>query len=114
MFLRMSKTAQERAEEREAMWKERVRQWKESGKTAKEFASKNGCSPSALHWWARWFAKIEAPGFLRLVPKSAAAASGGATSTVTVEVHGAQIKVVPGFDPTLLAQVVQALDGGAR
>jgi hypothetical protein len=111
----MSKTAETRAQAREAMWKERVKQWRESGESAKEFSQKRGCSSSALHWWARWFSKTETLELVRVMPKPVAAAATLApvVSPITLELRGIQIRVGPGFDARLLAQVMQALDGGA-
>jgi len=98
------------------MWKERVKQWRESRESAKEFSCKQGCSSSALHWWARWFSKAETLELVRVVPKgtTAAVASGTAASPIILDLHGVQIRVAPGFDARLLAQVVQALEAGTR
>jgi|SRR6266545_1088713 transposase-like protein len=111
MFLCMGKTSAEK----EIVWRARVKEWGESGETAKEFSKKHGFTPSTLYGWARRFSQTETSGFVRLVSKGAAtmtSASAVAKNTVTVEVRGAQVRVVPGFDATLLAQVVQALNGG--
>ena len=42
----------EQAATREA-WAKRIEKWKDSGVTAKEFATEIGVSPRSLAWW-RW------------------------------------------------------------
>ena len=109
-------------------WSARVAEWKQSGKTADEFAADKPYKGSTLVWraWqlrrgkgdgarkermrARPMSNRRAPEIrlaevVRRPPEKAAAAS------VTVEVFGARISVDRGFDPTLLREVVQALRG---
>lgn len=58
-----------RADVRE-VWAKRVERWKESGLTAKEFATELGISPRSLAWW-KWR--------LRSTPKAAASATSAMT-----------------------------------
>src|SRR3954452_6883740 len=112
MFLCMAK----KSVEKEVVWRARVKEWRERGESAKEFSKKIGFTSSTLHSWARRFSQAPTPGFVRVVSKeipTGAPSSALAKSTVILEVRGASIRVVPGFDATLLAQVVRALHGGA-
>jgi len=36
----------------EAWWREAVARWRRSGRTASEFAEREGCSPNTLRWWS--------------------------------------------------------------
>jgi hypothetical protein len=100
-------------------WIERIRQWKESGKTAEEFAAGQPYKASTLKWRAAGlrrsaggggeYGKGQAPSgsvrMARVVPRVRG-------DVLFVEVSGARIALARGFDATLLAEVVQAL--GAR
>ena len=102
----------------EALWAERVRAWRSSGKTASTFAADEGLTLSSLRYWAaRLVRKPAAPAMVRLVAKSAGPAVvmpvADAKTELVVEVGGAQVRVARGFDPELLRAVVGAL-GGAR
>jgi hypothetical protein len=109
-------------------WSARVAEWKQSGKTADEFAADKPYKGSTLVWRAWQLRRGKGDGarkervrarpmsnpaepeirlaeVVRRAPKKAAAAS------VTVELVGARISVHHGFDPKLLREVVQALRG---
>jgi hypothetical protein len=96
---------------KEAMWAERVSAWKESGESTEVFARGRGFSGSSLRNWTRRLAPSKPPRFLKLVPKASAVAP---PPTLLVEIGEAKVRVVPGFDPSLLEQVVRALGGGRR
>jgi hypothetical protein len=107
----------------ESKWSERIREWKDSGKGAEEFASGRPYKPSTLKWWATELRR-RADGrsrtskpratkpirMARVVRQARAQAPGNA---LVVEVSGARISLARGFDAGLLAEVVRAL-GGAR
>ena len=106
----------------DAKWTERIRQWKESGKTAEEFAVGQPFKPSTLKWraselrraGARQTKKRAVTGTIRMarvIPRDRVAeqASGG----LVIEVSGARIALARGFDAELLAEVVRAL-GASR
>jgi hypothetical protein len=99
----------------EAKWSERVREWKASGRTAKEFAEGREFKASTLVYWASCLrtgiggaprAKKRDPGvrMVRVVPVSARA-----DDAIVVVVGRARVTVRAGFDPALLRQVVQTL-----
>ena len=104
------KTARKTTEE---IWHERVRAWRESGKTADEFAKGKGFEGSTLRWWSSQLGSTPSrgPHFMQLVPRAPAPV---AAPGLVVEVAGARVRVGPGFDAVLLADVVRALIGDAQ
>jgi hypothetical protein len=99
--------------ETETKWSERVREWKASGRTAKEFAEGRDFKPSTLVYWASCLRTGGAPRtkkrearvrMVRVVPTSARA-----EDAIVVAVGTARVAVRAGFDPVLLRQVVTAL-----
>ncbi len=94
-----------------AEWAERVRAWRESGKSAPEFAASKGYPEKLLRWWSTELARRErkkaTARLARVVPAPAASAP------LTVVVGAARVEVRAGFDRALLRQVIEAL-GGAR
>lgn len=111
----------------DAKWHDRIRQWKESGKTAEEFAVGQPFKASTLKWRGAELRRSEKGGkrygkgsgvdgsvrFAQVVPVPRARARAEALSVgvgVVVEVSGARITVSRGFDAELLAEVVRALE----
>ena len=99
-------------------WLERIRQWKDSGKTAEEFAAGQPYKASTLKWRAAGLRRTaegggrisegQAPlGAIRM----ARVVQRGAE--LVVEVSGARIALSRGFDAVLLTEVVRAL-GASR
>jgi hypothetical protein len=104
----------------EALWAERVRQWRESGKPARVFADGGGYAVSTLYRWAERLAsgpvqaaprRARRTGFMQLVAKQRPPTQG---CEVLVEVGAARVRVGTGFNAALLVDVVRALGGGAR
>ena len=89
-------------------WAARVRAWRGSGQDAAGFAAGKGFEASTLRWWASQLGR-EVP--LRIVPVVARVSSAAPEGSLVVEVGVARVRVTPGFDGTLLAQVVRALEG---
>ncbi len=101
-------------------WIERIRQWKESGKTAEEFAAGQPYKASTLKWRAAGLRRSAEGGgrpgegqgpsgairMARVVPRVRGA-------ELVVEVAGARIALSRGFDAALLAEAVRAL-GASR
>lgn len=108
------KPATESAASTESVWRERVSAWRASGESAPAYARGRGYAPSTLRYWASRFSREEATvaGFVRLVPMTASAPA--AAPDLFVEVGGARVRVAPGFDAALLADLVRALGGAAR
>jgi hypothetical protein len=92
-----------------AEWTERVRAWRESGKSAPEFAAGKGYPEKLLRWWSTELARRErrksSVRLARVVHMPAAGAP------LTVVVGAARVEVRAGFDRALLRQVIEALGG---
>jgi hypothetical protein len=95
-----------------AEWAERVRAWRESGRTAPEFAERKGYSEKLLRWWGSELARRERrkPARVRLARLVRVPAP---RMPLTIAVGAARIEIRAGFDRALLCDVVDAL-GGAR
>ena len=102
------------SESNRAKWEERVRAWRASGLPAEEFATSRGFAEATLKWWSYRLRKQQAPKFIELVPKVAAAPVASRVAEIVVEVGGARVRVAPGFDDALLGEVVRALASAAR
>ena len=111
MFVCMNKQTITRATQSEQVWRERVQAWRQSGKTANEFAESGGFSAATMRYWAGRLALVDKARFVRLVPKGESPSS---ESGLTIDVGGARIRVLPGFDAKLLADVVRALSDAPR
>jgi hypothetical protein len=62
--------------EREAVWKERVAQWRESWQSQRAFAKNQGYAQRQLNYWARRLAVVDAvPALLPLSIQPAASAT---------------------------------------
>jgi hypothetical protein len=96
----------------EEIWRQRVRAWRASGETAAQFARGRGFAAATLRAWSSRLRRNEAPAFVRLLPKPSPASQ--APRELVVEVGDARVRVAPGFDPDLLADVLRALRAGAR
>jgi hypothetical protein len=95
----------------ESIWRDRVRQWRESGETADPFAKGQGFAASTLRYGSRRLGGTEQAHFVRLVPRAPALAPG---PDLVIEVGGARIRVASGFDATLLIEVVRVLGEVSR
>jgi hypothetical protein len=103
-------------------WLERIRQWKESGKTADAFAVGQPFKASTLKWRAaelrraaeggeRYGKGQTVKGAIRLARVVSRSRGGAPTQGggLVIEVSGARIAVSRGFDAELLTDVVRAL-----
>ena len=89
--------------ERETFWRRQFDDWQRSGQTITAFCREHGLTESAFHLWKRELrlqtkprrAKTTGPLQMasRFVPVSLAALP---TSALTLEVHGAKLRIEPG------------------
>lgn len=109
-----------RARDSAPVWRERVDRWKQSGKTAREFAKVEGIRPETLAWW-KWRLQRQDAAFqgdittptLLPVQVSGAEPELGASSIELVLAEGrVVVRVGPEFDERTLRRVVDALGGG--
>jgi hypothetical protein len=96
----------------EAKWAERVREWKGSGQTAKEYAASRDFKASTLVYWASCLRtggnrrkKRERGVRIARVVRVASPTD----AAIVVAVGPARVSVRAGFDPEVLRQVVLAL-----
>jgi hypothetical protein len=122
-------------EQTRAKWAERIRQWRDSGQSAEEFAAGKDYEASALRWAASQLREekerltmplARTSGRSRVAASVVPAAAGtqfmqvrvrqaeAPSAEMTVEVGGARIRVTRGVDMGLLGDVVRALQGGSR
>jgi hypothetical protein len=105
--------------ETETTWSERVREWKASGRTAKEFAEGREFKASTLVYYASELRRRDGNGarprkrerHVRMVRVVARKPEHG--ETLVVQVGAARVVVGTDFDGALLRRVVQALGDGA-
>ena len=102
-------------------WRERVRRWKESGLSAREFAAREGIERhGALSWWAYHLSQRDAvqgstgrkstPGDLRIVELSRPAERTRPASPVEIMMpSGVRLMVSADSDEAALQRALQAL-----
>jgi transposase len=124
----------------EARWAERIREWRESGLSAEEFAEGQDFEASSLRWAASQLQPVRtSPSMAAPRPSSKAPrhrqrgereptspskaprflpvrmrGSEPLVAEMIVEVGGARIRVPRGVDASLLGEVVRALHGVGR
>jgi hypothetical protein len=124
----------------EAKWEERVRGWRESGRTAESFVEGQGFEASTLRYWASRLKSKKAagaapasvvtpavsprePGSVQLVrvrrtrgrstPDGPSTGGPESNAAMVIVLGAARIEVRAGFDRALLGELVEVL-GGAR
>jgi hypothetical protein len=101
--------------ETETKWSERVREWKGSGKTAKQFVEGRDFKASTLVYWAsclrRGSGTVARRGKRepRIRMARVVAVPPRADDAIVIAVGAARVAVRAGFDRALLRQVVEAL-----
>jgi hypothetical protein len=101
-------------------WAARVREWKQSGQTLRQFVEGKPFKPSTLRWWSTRLRqrREESPKpEVRMMPVRISGHAGideSAPALLFVEVGGARIGVRHGFDAELLRKVIAALAGQPR
>ena len=112
--------------ETEALWSERVEEWRESGKSAPDFAADKPYAGSTLQWAASRLKRGARRGRKRRVSAEGASVAreipmakvvrrsrrDTPIADVVIEIAGARIAVRQGFDVALLGEVVRALREG--
>lgn len=107
-------------------WAERIRQWRESGKTAEEFTAGLPYKASTLKWraadlrrqaegssrYGKGLTSARPIRMARVVTRERAKAVTSSGGSVVVEVSGARILLSSGFDVELFADIVRVLSAG--
>ena len=109
--------------ETQAKWAVRVSEWRQSGKSAEEFAEGRGFEGSTLRYWSSRLkhgtdtVPPETPPvrMARVVRRSKLAADATTKATaeagIVVEVGAARVTVRRGFDRLLLRELIESLQG---
>jgi transposase len=122
------------ATSRAEQWRIRVRSWKRSGLTARQFAEIEGLSAGTLRWWSSRLrskgaassrartttqvapATMPRPTEVALVqvvptPAQRVADSGASDTPIEVVLGDVVVRVRRGFDPATLGRVLDVLEG---
>ncbi len=94
-------------------WEKRMVEFRANGQSATAWCATRDISLHCFWYWARKFQpmrQVESTGSIQWLSVKMDDAPLTHENTLTIQVGGASIKVKPGFDPTLLNQVVQALN----
>jgi len=100
-------------------WAARVSEWRESGKSAGEFAEGRGFEGSTLRYWSSRLkhgtgavaAETPPVRIARVVRRSKLAVGAVAEAGIVVEVGAARVTVRRGFDRLLLRELIESLQG---
>lgn len=115
----MAKRVRRSKAEQEAFWRLHFDDWRQSGQTISGFCCERGLTESAFHLWKRELCLRTKPSHAKttalrpmapqFVPVSVAAIP---TPVLTLEVHGATVRIEPGVDEALLRTLLNVLKGG--
>lgn len=101
-------------------WRERVRQWNESGASCEAFAAKLGVKPKSLSWW-RWnLGRTEGasssktltrgPSFAPVVLRASVAEAREESGVEVVGRRGHVLRLKPDFDEDTFLRVLRLLE----
>jgi hypothetical protein len=88
-------------------WANRVRQWRASGLTAGEFATREGINANTLKWWS---SRLRGAGEAKFIDVTALVTPPQVPALEVVVRGSVSLRVQPGFDAALLRAVVSALE----
>jgi len=98
-------------------WRERIRQWRASGKSAEAFGREHGVSAAAVYWWSRTFKKQLATRTMSppmpsvtFMPLAVRAATMERESIEVVVRGGRRVRVPERFSVSTLQEVVRAIE----
>ena len=102
-------------------WAERVRTWRSSGLTSKEFCRGRGFTAQTLLWWSCQLGRKQGPVSKTRQPRVVLARVVSKRSTqevatraaITLELNGARVEVAPGTDRATLSMVLETLRDAA-
>ena len=91
-----------------SVWAKRVKRWRASGLTAREFAARECCNRRTLAWWSSRLGREERPAFVEVTGLVDATQREAMLEVVVRD--GVRVRVARGFDAELLRSVVAALE----
>ena len=96
---------------KERQWRHWIQRWQHSGLSVRAFCARHGLAPPSFYAWRRTLQQREAatPPFVavRVLPDEAPAPG---PSVEVVLVGGRCLRVLPGFDPATLRQLLAVLE----
>lgn len=122
----MPRNMELRDSEKESLWRKRIAEYIESGRTVRSFCEIGGFSEQSFYWWKRTLARRDSAatamktneGFseVRIIPDRRVAAIEGVESNPSgnsIEVvlkGGCLVRVLPGFDVETLLRLFDVLE----
>jgi transposase len=105
-------TGKPRDERKEQIWRERIRDWQDSGLSVRSFCARLGLSQPRFYAWRRELQRrdSEKPLFVPISLRTDQAPTAVAHALEVVLVSGRTIRVNSGFDTTTLRQLVAVLE----
>lgn len=103
-------------------WAERVRAWRSSGLTSKEFCRGRGFTAQTLLWWSSQLGRKQGSGskgrqprvvLARVVSKGSTTHEAATRTAIRLELNGARVEVPPGTDSATLSMVLETLRAAA-
>ena len=93
-----------------AQWAERVRGWRASGLTARDYAERHRLKRSTLTWWSSALGRASrtVPAFVEVVRPSPSEPEGGVIEVVLLD--GLRVRVSGAFDQAVLLRLLAALE----
>jgi len=99
--------------ERNEQWRERIRAYRDSGQTMRAWCAAQEIPFNQLKYWLRKLSsskrKASATTWVTVTPASHPSPE---ASSLVVRIGNASIDIRPGFDASLLTQVVRVLEAG--
>lgn len=109
-------TNNQRSCSKEQYWRTRVRQWRTSGLSVRDFCAEQGLSEPSFYAWRRTLAEREAAG-VQFVPltvtpevRAAPGADGLAGAVELILGAGRRLRIGPGFDGPTLTRLLALLE----
>lgn len=97
----------------ESKWAARIKAWKDSGQTARDYCNGKGFSVASLRIWRTRLRKLEASqsGARVRLARVLPAHRDTSETPILIEIAGARLGVRRGFDSETLRAVIAALGG---
>lgn len=110
-------TTHPRRRSKEPFWREKIRQWRRSGLTVREFCAQHDVSEPSFYAWKRNLAQCDAPSPtfvpVRVVADEAIANGNTVESSTGLELvlrTGRRLRIGPGFDGPTLQRLLALLE----
>jgi transposase-like protein len=107
-------TGKPRDERKEQHWRQRIRDWQDSGLSIRAFCARRGLSQASFYAWRRELQRrdSEEPLFVPIRLRADDLPASVAPALEVLLANGRRICVAPGFDAATLRQVLAVLEEG--